>query len=251
MPNTIAMGLIERLEEIRNRLMISLAALLVTATLAYIFSDALLHVLIAPASTITQLVAFSPLDGFMIRFRVALYGGLVLAAPVWIFQLLRFVTPALKPKEKRLLLPGIAAAVILFLLGNLFGYLMLTNMMTVLFAMFGSELNYIPNAGQYVSFVVYFLIATGLAFEMPIVILVLIKLGVLTPETLRKQRKIAYFVIFIFAELITPVADPIVAPLAVMLPMGILFELALVAARFVVPKPAPALPVPAVPPAAK
>ncbi len=240
MPQLKEMSLFGHLEELRRRLILSLVAVLVTTTLAYMFSDAILHLLVAPAGTITHLVAFSPMDGFMIRFRVALYGGLVLAAPVWIFQILRFVTPGLKPNEQRLVIPGVLAAVILFLLGNLFGYLMLTNMMSVLFAMFGSELNYLPSADQYISFVVYFLLATGLAFELPIALLILIRLGLVSPAFLRKQRRIVYFVIFVFAELITPVADPVVAPLVVMVPMGVLFELALFAARFMVPKPAPA-----------
>jgi sec-independent protein translocase protein TatC len=237
MQKQLTLDLIARLEEIRSRLLISLAAVLVTSALAYVFSDAILHLLIAPAGGIAQLLAFSPMDGFMIRFRVALYGGLVLAAPVWIFQLLGLLTPALKPNEKRLVIPGVLATVILFLLGNLFGYLMLANMMTVLLAMFGAELNYLPRADQYISFIVNFLIAAGIAFELPVMILILVKTGLVSPQALRKQRKIAYFIIFVFAELVTPVADPIIAPLTVMIPMVILFELALFATRFLVPKP--------------
>ena len=239
MPEEKRMGFLDHLEEIRSRLLISIIAILVTTALAYVFSDAILHFLRAPAGDI-KLQAFSPLDGFMIRFRVALYGGLVLAAPVWILELLRFIEPGLLPNEKRFIIPGVIAMVVLFLLGNSFGYVMLANMMEVLFSMFGSELNYLPSADQYISFVVYFLVATGLAFEMPIVILILIKLGIVSPQALRKQRKVAYFVIFVFAEMITPVADPIVAPMVVMLPMVVLFELALFVARFIAPKPAPA-----------
>ncbi|MBI4787270.1 MAG: twin-arginine translocase subunit TatC [Chloroflexi bacterium] len=239
MPEEKRMGFLEHLEEIRSRLFISLIAILVTTALAYVFSDAILHFLRAPAGDI-KLQAFSPLDGFMIRFRVALYGGLVLAAPIWLFQVTRFIEPGLLPTERRFLIPGLIAMVGLFLLGNSFGYMMLANMMEVLFSMFGSELNYLPSADQYIAFVVYFLVATGLAFEMPLVILILIKLGIVSPQALRKQRKVAYFIIFVFAELITPVADPIVAPMVVMLPMVVLFELALVASRFVAPKAAPA-----------
>lgn len=233
------MGFLDHLEEIRTRLIISIIAILVTTAFAYVFSDAIIHLLRAPAGDF-KLNAFSPLDGFMIRFRVALYGGLVLAAPVWIYELLRFIEPGLLPNEKRLIIPGVAAAVVLFVLGNVFGYLMLANMMTVLFAMFGSELNYLPSADSYISFVVYFLVAIGISFELPILLLVLIKLGLVSPQYLRKQRRIAYFIIFVFAELITPVSDPIVAPMVVMVPMVILFELSLFASRFLVPKPAAA-----------
>ena len=160
------MGFLEHLEEIRSRLIISLIAILVTTTLAYVFSDAIIHLLRAPAGDF-KLNAFSPLDGSMIRFRVALYGGLVLAAPVWIYQVLRFIEPGLLPNEKRLIVPGVGAAVVLFVVGNMFGYMMLANMMTVLFAMFGTELNYLPSADSYISFVVYFLVAIGISFELP------------------------------------------------------------------------------------
>ncbi|MEW5719112.1 MAG: twin-arginine translocase subunit TatC [Chloroflexota bacterium] len=231
------MGVLEHLDELRSRLIIALIAILVTTSLAYIFSDTILYILRAPAGDI-KLQAFSPLDGFMIRFRVALYGGIALAAPVWIYQLMRYLEPALLPSEKRFFIPSVIAMVGLFLLGNAFGYLMLHNMMGVLFSMFGSELNYLPSADQYIAFVIYFLVATGLAFELPMVLLVLIKLGIVSPDFLRKRRKIVWFIIFVVAELITPVADPIVAPTVVMLPMIVLFELALFLSRFIVPKPA-------------
>jgi sec-independent protein translocase protein TatC len=230
------MGIIEHIEELRSRLIISIIAILVTTTLAYVFSDAILEILTRPAGGL-KLVALSPMDGFMIRFRVALYGGLALAAPVWIYQLVRYLEPGLLPHEKRYIIPGVAGMVALFLLGNVFGYVMLANMLTVMLTMFGSTLTYLPSADQYISFVVYFLLAVGISFELPIVILILMKIGIVSPEFLRKQRRIAYFVLFVFAELVTPVADPIVAPLVVMLPMAILFELALFLSRFVVPKP--------------
>ena len=229
---------IPHLEELRGRLITSLIAILITTSLAYIFSDTLIHILRAPAGDI-KLHAFNPMDGFIIRFRVALYGGLFLAAPVWVYQVMRYIEPGLLPYEKRFLIPGVVAGVILFVVGNLFGYLMLTNMVGVLFSMFGSELDYFPSAEQYISFVVYFLVATGVAFELPIVLLLLIRLGLLSPQALRKQRKIAYFIIFVFAEIITPVSDPIVAPMVVMIPMVLLFEIALFFARFVAPKPVP------------
>lgn len=237
------MGALEHLEELRSRLIIAIIAILVTTSLAYIFSDALIAFLRAPAGDI-KLQAFSPLDGFMIRFRVALYGGIALAAPIWIYQLVRYIEPALMSNEKRFIIPVVAAMVVLFLLGNAFGYVMLFSMMGVLTSMFGSELNYFPSADQYISFVVYFLISTGIAFEMPIVILLLVRLGIVKPEFLRKQRKVAWFIIFVFAELITPVADPIVAPMVVMTPMIILFELALFFSRFITPKPAPIITAP-------
>ncbi len=242
MSNEKVMDVFGHLEELRSRLIISLIAILVTTTLAYIFSDTILNILRAPAGNMT-LKAFSPLDGFMIRFRVALYGGIFLAAPVWIFQLMRYIEPALYPHEKRYVIPAVIAMVVLFLTGNVFGYLILLNMFGPLTGMFGvpgeSPIEYFSAADPYIAFVVYFLLATGLGFELPIVLFVLIKLGIVSPEFLRKQRKIAWFIIFVLAELITPVSDPIVAPTLVMIPMILLFEGALFLARYAAPKRAP------------
>jgi sec-independent protein translocase protein TatC len=230
------MGILEHIEELRSRLIISLVAILITSALAYVFSDTIIAILTRPAGSL-KLVAGSPMDGFMIRFRVALYGGLALAAPVWIYQVVRYLEPGLLPHEKRYIIPGVTGAVVLFLLGNVFGYFMLNNMLAVMFAMFGQDLQYLPFADQYISFVVYFLVAIGIAFELPIALLTLVKLGLLKVETLRKQRRIAYFVLFVFAELITPVSDPFIAPMIVMVPMVFLFELSLFLARFIAPKP--------------
>jgi len=230
------MGVLEHVEELRTRLIISLIAILVTTVIAFIFADTLLFILKEPSGQ-AVLTFLSPLDPVMIKFRVSLYGGIALAAPVWVYQLVRYIEPGLLPSEKRFIIPAVAAMVVLFYIGNLFGYFMLKNMMGMLIATSGPELNYLASADEYISFVVYFLIAVGIAFEMPIVLLILMRIGLVKPEAVRKQRKIAYFVLFVFAELITPVSDPIVAPTVVMIPMLVLFEIALFLARFVVPKP--------------
>ena len=96
MSNEKRMGVLEHLEELRSRLIISLSAILVTTLLAYFFSDAIIYFLKEPVG-VAKLQFLSPLDPFMIKFRVALYGGLFLAAPIWIFQLLRYIEPALMP----------------------------------------------------------------------------------------------------------------------------------------------------------
>lgn len=239
MANEKRMGVLEHLEELRARLIIALIAIGITTLLAYVFSDTILNILRAPAGNMT-LKAFSPLDGFMIRFRVALYGGIFLAAPIWIFQLMRYIEPALLPNEKRYVIPGVVAMVVLFIAGNIFGYLILLNMFEPLTGMFGtpgqSPIEYFSAADPYIAFVVYFLLATGLGFELPIVIFILIKLGIVSPEFLRKQRKIAWFILFVIAQLITPVSDPIVAPTLVMIPMILLYEIALFLARNAAPK---------------
>lgn len=100
MANEQRLCLIQHLEELRSRLIVSILAIFFTTALTYIFSDVILYLLRAPAGTI-KLQGFSPMDGFMIRFQVALYGGISLAAPIWIYQLLRFIEPGLLPDEKK------------------------------------------------------------------------------------------------------------------------------------------------------
>jgi sec-independent protein translocase protein TatC len=237
------MGVLEHVEELRSRLIISLVAILATTVLAFVFADTILFVLKEPSGQ-AVLTFLSPLDPVMIKFRVSLYGGIALAAPVWVYQLVRYIEPGLLPSEKRFIIPAVAAMVVLFYIGNAFGYVMLRNMMGMLISASGPELSYLASADEYISFVVYFLIAVGISFEMPIILLILMRIGIVKPEAVRKQRKIAYFVLFVFAELITPVSDPIIAPTVVMIPMLILFELALFLARFVIPKPTVTTPAP-------
>ena len=102
------LGIFEHLEELRSRLIIAIIAIFVTTSLAYVFSDTLIFILRSPAGDI-KLQAFSPMDGFLIKFRVALYGGIFLAAPVWLFQVLRFLAPGLLPHERKFLIPGVIA----------------------------------------------------------------------------------------------------------------------------------------------
>jgi sec-independent protein translocase protein TatC len=146
-----------------------------------------------------------------------------------------FLVPALEPHERRFLIPALIAVGVLFILGAAFGYVLLGGMTRALFSMFGSQINYLPNANQYISFVTFFMLACGIVFELPAVLLVLVRFGVLQPALLRRQRKIAYFLLFVFAELVTPVADPIVAPMIVMLPLVVLYEGAIFATRWVKP----------------
>jgi sec-independent protein translocase protein TatC len=220
------MTLIEHLEELRRRIIISVLAILVATAAAFFLSDIILRVLLLPSGGL-QLKAFSLMDGFMIKWRIALYTGIVVAFPVWAFHLLRFVGPGLTEREQRAIFPTLWGALVLFVIGAVFGYYLLWGMIRVLIQLFPRQVEFLPAADDYISFVVFFLLACGLAFQLPIVLLILIQLRILTTDLLRKQRRISYFVLFVFAEIITPVSDPIVAPLTVMLPLVLLYELSI------------------------
>lgn len=224
-----SMSFWDHLEELRKRILISLLAILIVTSVALIFSDTILKVLLIPAGGM-KLNAFSLMDGFLIKFRIALYIGIAMAFPIWGFELYRFIAPGLLDKERKALLPGLFASSTLFILGALFGYYLLREMITVMIALFPPQVAFLPAADDYISFVTFFLVACGVAFQLPVVLTILVQLRILSAAILKKQRKIAYFALFVFAEIATPVTDPIIAPMVVMIPLVVLYEASILVA---------------------
>ena len=120
-----SMSFLDHLEELRKRILISLLAILIVTSVALIFSDTILKVLLIPAGGM-KLNAFSLMDGFLIKFRIALYIGIGMAFPIWGYELYRFIGPGLHDNERKALLPGLFASTVLFILGVLFGYYLLS-----------------------------------------------------------------------------------------------------------------------------
>ena len=224
------MSIIGHLEELRRRISVSVIAILVAAAAAFFLSDSILKILLLPSGGL-HLNAFSLMDGFFIKWRLALYTGIIAAFPIWAYQLYAFASPGLLEHEKRVLFPALVGSSFLFVLGTAFGYYLLWGMIRVLVELFPPQVQYLPSAEDYISFVIFFLLACGLAFQVPTLLLILVRLGILSSARLRQQRRIAYFVLFAFAEIITPVSDPIVAPLTVTVPLVILYEISIFLAR--------------------
>jgi len=220
----------DHLEELRRRIIVSALAVLAASAGCFLLSDWLLRILLLPSGGL-QLRAFGLMDGFMIRLRLSLYAGVVVAFPVWAWQAMRFVSPGLLPREKRQLAPFLAAALLLFAAGTVFGYWLLGMTIRVLIGLFPPRIEYLPSAPDYLSFTAFFLLACGLAFEVPCMLVLLVSLRLLSAETLRRKRRVAWFILFAVAEIITPVADPIVAPLVVMAPLVVLYEASVFVAR--------------------
>ena len=224
------MSLFDHLEELRMRILWSAAAILLVTAVAFFFSDPILKLLLLPSGGL-QLRAFGLMDGFMIKWRIALYTGIVGAFPVWAYHVYRYVTPGLHDNERQAIFTPLIAAFILFVMGTLFGYYLLWGMIRVLIELFPNEVQFLPAADDYISFVTFFMLACGLAFQLPTLLVILVRLRILNSHILRTQRRIAYFLLFVFAEIITPVSDPIVAPLTVMAPLIILYEISIFAAQ--------------------
>ncbi len=217
------MSIVEHVQELRVRILVSIAAILVVALVAFVFSDKILAFILLPAGEM-RLKAFSLLDGFFIKWRLALYAGIVVAFPVWAYQAYKYVSPGMYENERKIIFPLLFGAMALFLIGSAFGFYLLWGMIRVLIQFFPPQVDLLPTADDYISFVIFFMLACGVAFQLPTLIVVLVHLRLLSSNIMRKQRRIAYFALFAFAEIITPVSDPIVAPLTVMVPLVILYE---------------------------
>lgn len=224
------MGLMDHLEELRQRIVVSAVAILLATAVAFIFADKILHLLLLPSGGLS-LNAFGIMDGFMIKWKIALYAGITVAFPVWAYEIYKFVAPGMMENEKKAVFPILGGSMVLFAAGSGFGYYLLWGMIRVLIQFFPVDIKFLPSADDYISFVVFFLLACGLAFQLPTLILIFVQLRILNVNLLQKQRRIAYFALFAFAELVTPVADPIIAPLTVMGPLIILYEISILIAK--------------------
>ncbi|MDR5710110.1 MAG: twin-arginine translocase subunit TatC [Armatimonadota bacterium] len=214
---------IEHLEELRQRLLWSLLGLALGTALSWTFSDTLLHVLLRPSGGI-QLHAIGMLEPFLARFRVAVTGGLVLAMPWIVYHVFRFIDPALEPHERRVLVPVSLAAGALFAFGVTFGYFfLLPSASKWLLSQAGDVIRVQITALNYLSFVTWFLVATGLGFETPLLVVAACALGIVTPQRLQREWRTAVLAILVLSAAVTPDWSPVTMFLLA-LPMVVLYE---------------------------
>lgn len=207
------MSVIDHLAELRRRLFISIVAVAAGAVVAYIFAPEIIGFLIryyrdATGVSDKELIFTGPVDAFLIRLKVATYGGIVLALPVWLYQLWRFVTPGLNPREKRYVVPFVGSAVVLFVFGAWVALRTLEPALNFLLGAGGSSLTPLLTADKYISLVSLMIVAFGIAFEFPVVLVFLLIARVVTTAQLSRWRRPAIIVIVVFAAVITPSQDP-------------------------------------------
>jgi len=228
------MTLIGHLSELRTRLIRSVLAIVVGALVVYIFFDPIFDFLAGPYCDLKisqgeecEFLTTTPLEGFSVVLSLSGYGGLILALPVILYQLGKFVLPGLYPNERKVLMPFFAVSVVLLALGMVGGYLLMPKTLSVLTG-FGSDTFvelFSPRA--YTGFFVKMLLAFGVAAELPLVLVFLQLVGVVTTDTLRKNRRIAIVAVAVLSALVTPTGDPFtLAVLAI--PMYLFFEIALI-----------------------
>lgn len=225
------LSLLQHLGELRDRLMISSFAVLVTTAIAFFFAKDIILALEAPAHLGKPLQIISPTEGFTTYMRVALFSGIALAMPVILYEIYAYVDPALRPNERRFILllgPFILA---LFIGGMAFCYFLLLPQAIGFLFTFGSEVfEAAPRASEYISFVTTFILGVGLVAEMPVIIFALTRIGVVSRSWLAKRRGYILIICFVIGAIITPTPDPFNQTL-VSVPMYLLFELGLLLSR--------------------
>jgi sec-independent protein translocase protein TatC len=207
------MTVVEHLGELRRRVIISLVAVVAAAIVCYWFAPDIIRFFLefyrdATKNQQDRFIFIGPLDAFVTRLKIATYGGILLAVPVWIWQLWRFVTPGLEPREKRYAVPFLLSSMALFAIGALVALLTLPQALDFLVDAGGQDLVPELTADRFLSLVMLMLLAFGLAFEFPVLLVFLLIARVLTTARLVRWRRWAVVAIFAFAAIITPSQDP-------------------------------------------
>jgi sec-independent protein translocase protein TatC len=235
------MTLVEHLTELRRRLIISVLAVAIGMLVAFIAYDWILAFLTRPYDQVAEnvrslsggdLLLTDPLEGFGIRMRTSAYVGIALAMPVILWQIWQFVTPGLYPHERRYAVPFVVSALALFLLGAGLAYITLPRAIEFLVNIAGDEFVTAFTAGKLFQLVTYMMLAFGIGFEFPIVLVFLQIAGVVEPATLAKGRRFAIVGILVLVAVITPSGDPI-SMLTLSIPMILFYEIAIIIGRII------------------
>jgi sec-independent protein translocase protein TatC len=227
---TAIMPLLEHLKELRTRLMRAAIALGITTAASFAFAKQVLVILIAPMGD-TPPQALKPTESLGNYMKVALFCGIILAMPAIVYQIGRFITPGLTKRERRYLFLLVPGATLCFVTGVAFAYfVMMPAAIPFLQGFMDDIIEQQWAIGEYLSFVTSLLFWIGLAFELPLFVYFMAKIGLIDADTLARSRKYAVIVIAVLSAVITPTVDPLNMVL-VMGPLIVLYELGVILAR--------------------
>ena len=204
------MSLIEHLEELRGRIVVIVLAVVLTGIIGFFLAEPIIEILRAalPKGQ-DRLIQISVGESLAVRLRVALYVGIAFSMPVILYQVWRFVTPGLTRSERRLIWPLLIAAILLFALGIGLGYFVLPFALQFLLSLSLPGVDPQLRLSEYVGFVSTVMLAFGLAFQFPVLLLLLARVGILNYRFLSTRRRWAVLAIVLFAIIATPGGDPL------------------------------------------
>ncbi len=221
---------IDHLEELRKRILYSVAGVGIFAIVGFFFAKKFLSIIIQRASLGTTYF-FAPAEAFITQIKVALFLGVVISFPFLLYQTWTFIGPGLTKSERKISLSYIGSGLVLFAVGISFGYYILIPFGLKFLLSFGSEaIQPLMNIGKYINFFLWCLLGSGLLFQLPLLIFFLMRLGILDVDTVRRHRAEAIVAILVLCAVVTPTGD-FFTLLLLSVPLLILFELSILAAR--------------------
>jgi sec-independent protein translocase protein TatC len=231
------------LQELRKRLILSFVAVGAGFVLCYAFAEPIFDILAAPLLKAMpnggSLVFISVAEAFFTYMKVAFVAGLILTSPFVLYQIWAFVAPGLYQKEKKYVIPFVLGGSVFFALGVLFGYFVAIPVGFRFLLGYATDfIKPMPSMKEYLSFSIKFLLAFGLVFEFPVVLVLLARIGVVNARMLARQRKYAILLIFIFAAVMTP--PDFISQVLMALPLMGLYELSILLSKIFGKKSPPA-----------
>jgi sec-independent protein translocase protein TatC len=239
---TGTMTVMEHLEELRHRIVVSLIAIACGAVVGWFLYAPFMRLILGPycnfVSTHPEIAPsegcrlnyLGVVDGLVVKLKIVLFLGLVCVLPIVLYQLWAFITPGLTARERKWALPFVFASTVLFLLGGVFAYVTLPKALDFLLGFAGEFAVPLITFDRYVGFVTLVTLAFGLSFLFPVILVFLELVGILTPRILSKWRRWAILGIAVFAAVITPSSDPYTM-LAMMIPMYLFYEASIIIGR--------------------
>jgi sec-independent protein translocase protein TatC len=257
MSDDAKMPFLAHLEELRKRLIATFVVIGVAFIGAFQFREFFIRLLQWPLSTdlvmgrrfpfigfqtkpaLAKLTALAPAETLWTHFKVAFIVGIMVALPVVLYEVWKFIAPGLLLKEKRFALPFVILSTLSFFIGVTFCFVIVLPMAMQFLLTFDPAIQQMPRFGEYVDFTLKFLLAFGLIFELPLAITIAARLGMVTPQFLARNRKYAILLNFVIAAILTPTPDVFNQSLMA-LPMCLLYEIGILAARVVSRRSKPA-----------
>jgi sec-independent protein translocase protein TatC len=224
------MSLVDHLSELRRRIAISLLAIALGSAVGFYFAPQLITFLKAPLNLGKPLVFTGLGDAFFINLKLAIVVGIVLAMPILVWQLWRFISPGLTREERRMARPWAPLAIVFFVIGVTVAYVILPFASTFLLSFSSADLQPLITASEYFGFVTTLFLVFGLVMEYPIVLVLLAKVGIINSARLRRSRRVVILVIAVISAVATPGGDPI-SPIVLGVTMYLLYEFSIVLIR--------------------
>jgi sec-independent protein translocase protein TatC len=227
--------LTSHLQELRKRLIFSFIAIGVGFVLCYTFADAIFNILAKPLLKVMpeggSLIFISVAEAFFTYMKVAFIAGVILTSPFILYQIWAFVAPGLYQKERKYVVPFVLGGSVFFAIGVLFGYFVAIPVGFKFLLGYATDvIKPMPSMKEYLSFSIKFLLAFGLVFEFPVVLVLLAKIGIIDAKMLARQRKYAILLIFVVAAAVTPSPD-LISQVIMALPLMALYELSILLSR--------------------